>query len=72
MGTHVAYVADNSVMIVDATKGASRRLTPDCDGKTAPRPEACVFSPDGSQIAFVRRLTSTAGCFNQVCVVDVS
>jgi hypothetical protein len=71
-GTHVAYVADNSVMIVDATKGASRRLTPECDGKTAPRPEACVFSPDGSQIAFVRRLTSTPGCFNQVCVVDVS
>jgi Tol biopolymer transport system component len=71
-GTHVAYVADNSVMIVDATTGASRRLTPTCDDETAPRPEACVFSPDGSQIAFVRRLTSAAGCFNQVCVVEVA
>jgi hypothetical protein len=71
-GTHVAYVADNRVMIVDAATGASRPLTQQSDDETAPRPEACVFSPDGSHIAFVRRLTSAAGCFNQVCVVDVA
>jgi hypothetical protein len=70
-GTHLAYVAANRVTIVDAATGASRPLTQQCDDELAPRPEACVFSPDGSQIAFVRRLTSAAGCFNQVCVVDV-
>jgi hypothetical protein len=70
-GTHLAYIADNSVMIVDSSTGKSRRLTPRCEDESAPRPEACVFSPDGSHVAFVRRLASATGRFNQVCVVDV-
>jgi hypothetical protein len=43
--------------------------TPDpiCSG---PRPEACVFSPDGRHIAFCREIASSAGRFNQVCVVE--
>lgn len=70
-GTQIACVADNSVMIVDAATGVSRRLTPSCSDEMAPRAEACVFSPDGSQVAFVRRVTTAGERFNQVCVVDV-
>jgi len=70
-GTHVAYAADNSVMIADAITGQSRRLTPRASDAKAPRPEACVFSPDGRRIAFVRQTPGPAGRFNQVFVVDV-
>jgi hypothetical protein len=73
-GTAIAYVADGSVMVVNAATGESRRLTekPAAD-QQAPRPEACVFSPDGRQIAYVRQVSTTAGpVFNQLFVVDAA
>lgn len=36
---------------------------------TAPRPEACVFSPDGGKIAFLRRKASGGHEANQILVV---
>ena len=56
---------DGSVCVTDVATGATTRLTP----RTAnvPRPEACVFSPDGRRIAFVRRVAGA----NQICVVAV-
>jgi len=68
-GGRIAYVADASVMAVDVDTGASRRLTPSTPGATAPRPEACVFSPDGTHVAFLRTLPTPAGDFNQIFVV---
>ena len=38
-------------------------------GATAPRPEACVFSPDGSRLAYVRPVLRDGTAFNQVFVV---
>jgi hypothetical protein len=70
-GTRVAYVADNSVMIVDVATGKSRRITPRSPDDKAPRPEACVFSPDGGQVAYVRPMAGPAGRFNQIFVADV-
>jgi hypothetical protein len=67
-GSQVAYVADGSVMVVDAESGRSRRLTKRLSADDGPRPEACVFSPEGSQIAFVRQVEGGAGRFNQVFV----
>ncbi len=61
----VAFVMDNSVCVTDVNSGATRRITPRSDD--SPRPEACVFSPDGKHIAFVRRLLDV----NQICIVDV-
>ena len=52
-GQLIAYAADNSIFTVEATTSVSRRLTP--RSSDAPSPLACVFSPDGSQIAFLRR-----------------
>lgn len=61
----VAFVMDNSVCVTDVNSGVTRRITP--RSEDCPRPEACVFSPDGKHIAFVRRLLDV----NQICIVDV-
>lgn len=70
-GRHMAYIADGSVMTVDTVRGVSRRLTPALSDDTAPRPEACVFSPDGKQIAYVRTVPDAHGTghHNQIFVV---
>lgn len=71
-GERMAYIADGSVMAVDAATGASTRLTPALRDDTAPRPEACVFSPDGTQIAYVRTVPDAHGTghHNQIFVVN--
>jgi WD40 repeat protein len=68
-GRRVAFVMDNSVCLTDLLAGETTRITLRCDDATAPRPEACVVSPDGSRIAYVRRLPTGAGFANQICVV---
>jgi hypothetical protein len=67
-GSRVAHLMDNSVCVTDVATGRTTRLTPRSDGAAAPRPEACVFSPDGSRVAYVRRVRSAGGEFNQVFV----
>jgi hypothetical protein len=77
-GRRIAYVADSSVFIVDVSSGASVRLT-DRTIAAPPRPEACVFSPDGRRIAFTRSVAGqrtqlgdpAAKVNNQIFVVDV-
>lgn len=68
-GRWLTHVMDTSVCVTDAQTGQTHRLTPRCDEARAPRPEACVFAPDGRKIAFVRRVTEAAGTFNQIHVV---
>jgi hypothetical protein len=70
-GKHIAHVMDNSVCVTDTATGATTRLTPRSDDATAPRPEACVFSPDGTKIAFVRRVSSPETPANQIFVVNL-
>jgi hypothetical protein len=65
----IAYVADNSIFVTDVATGTSTRLTPRADDRAAPRPEACVFSPDGNHIAFVRPVERNGSVFNQIFVV---
>ena len=69
-GDRLACVIDGSVCLVDARDGEVVRLTPQKD-EPGPRPEACVFSPDGHRVACVRRVGGAAGAFNQVFTVDV-
>ena len=64
-GESIAHVMDGSVCITDARTGRTKRLTEKQFGQS-PRPEACVFSPDGAKIACV----FTIDGFNQVFVVD--
>ena len=68
-GQQLAYVMDNSVFVTDVATGRSRRLTVRRHDQSAPRPEACVFSPDGTMIAYVRPVPRGAESYNQVFVV---
>lgn len=68
-GHHLAHVMDNSVCVTEATTGATLRLTQRFDDLVAPLPEACVFSPDGHQIAYVRRVPEGSGHCNQIFAV---
>jgi hypothetical protein len=62
---------DNSICVTEVASGHTKRLTSRMDDVSAPRPEACVFSPNGKQIAFVRRLPSPRELANQICIIDV-
>jgi Tol biopolymer transport system component len=68
-GRGVALVCDGSVCRVNIDTGQVDRLTP--RSEPGPRPEACVVSPDGRRIAFVRRIPSPIEPANQICVVDL-
>jgi hypothetical protein len=65
-GRFIAYAMDASICLTDTTTGQTRRLTPR-DVEHPARPEACVFSPDGSQIAYVRTIDG----FNQIFVTPL-
>ncbi|HEX2477204.1 MAG TPA: DUF3748 domain-containing protein [Lacipirellulaceae bacterium] len=69
-GRSIAYMADNSVFISDTESGDATRLTGRADDASAPRPEACVFSPDGKRIAYVRPVENNGRTYNQVFVVN--
>jgi hypothetical protein len=66
-GRRIAHVMDNSIFVTNAETGEGTRLTERCGDEAAPRPEACVFAPDGSRVAFVRWI----GGRNQVFVADI-
>ena len=71
-GKRIAHAMDNSVCVTDVASGQTRRITPRSDDASAPKSEACVFSPDDRQIAFMRRLPSPTEPANQICVVSVA
>ncbi len=75
-GTRLAYIADNSLFVVEADTGQSHRLTPRCADADAPLPLACVFSPDGRHIAYLRRVLLSSALFalqhNQVFVCTLA
>jgi hypothetical protein len=56
-GTHLAYVAGGQVHTVNVETKQTRMLTLPTDPPA--RPEACVFSPDGQRIAYVRQSDET-------------
>jgi hypothetical protein len=69
-GKRVAYIADGSVWLTDVESKVSERLTVSVTDESSPRPEACVVSPDGNAIAYVRRVPQGEAMFNQVFVVE--
>lgn len=69
-GRFIAHVMDRSVCVTELASGRTTRLTPEDGGNEAPRPEACVFSPDGRRIAFIRRKSGEGGVANQICVIE--
>ncbi len=76
-GQWITHVMDTSVCVTSTSTGETYRLTPVCPEAVAPRPEACVFSPAGDQIAYVRRVANTdasgkSQAYNQVFILTLS
>jgi hypothetical protein len=67
-GRRIAHVMDGSICATNVDTGATERLRPRTS--ILPRPEACVFSPDGSKVAYCRPVANGDGVFNQVFVCD--
>lgn len=70
-GRFIAHAMDNSVCVTEVATGKTRRLTPRSADASAPKAEACVFSPDGRQIAYLRPVASNGQTFNQVFVATL-
>lgn len=64
-GHSLSFISDNSVMLCDSTTGQLQRLT--TRSAVAPLADAVVFSPNGTQIAFMREI----GGFTQIFTVNV-
>lgn len=69
-GEFVAYVGGARVCRTRVGDGATDVLSEARADAAPPRPEACVFSPDGRRIAYVRRVRSSSGEWNQIFTVD--
>lgn len=69
-GEFVAYVGGARVCRTRIVDGATEVLSDSRPDAGPPRPEACVLSPDGRRIAFVRRVRSAAGEWNQIFTSD--
>jgi hypothetical protein len=70
-GRYIAHALDNSVAVTGVKTGVTTRLTPRSADGIAPRPEACVFSPDGGRIAYVRRIRAAGTDHNQIFVLPL-
>jgi hypothetical protein len=70
-GRHVAHVLDGSIALTHVATGQTQRLTPKTSPDLAPRPEACVVSPDQKQVAYVRRVPEHGKIFNQIFVLPL-
>ncbi len=66
-GRYIAHIMDRSVFVTEVATGRSIRVTRRTAPAISPRPEACVFSPDGRSIAYIRTVEEQ----NQVFVVEV-
>ena len=67
-GRHIAHAMDRSVCVTEVPSGQTICLTDRAEEAFAPRPEACVFSPTGREIAWVRPVVSGRRVFNQIFV----
>jgi hypothetical protein len=69
-GQYIACVIGESVCEVNVTTGAVSALTATDFPMGLLRPEACVYSPDGSRVAYVRSVASDGQEFNQIFVTE--
>ena len=61
-GRWIAFAADGSIFKADATTGKAVRLTKaPADKADAPTPDAVIFSPDGSLIAYNKAVQASDG-----------
>ena len=71
-GRFIAHVADRSVCLSEVATGQTHRLTPRSTPASAPLSLACVFSPDGTWIAYQRLVGSGRATHSQIFLVPVA
>lgn len=71
-GASIACVVGGRVCEIDSESGTTHYLTGVADARGPLRPEACVYSPDGSHIAYLRSVPCERGLCNQIFVVASS
>jgi hypothetical protein len=62
---------DGSVCVTELATGRTERLTEKGSEADAPLPLACVFSPDGGSIAYLRAVGAEPVRFTQIFVVTL-
>jgi len=67
----IAHTLDGSVCVTVVATGRTTWLTAPASEADAPLPQACVFSPDGRSIAYLRNVALGAAVHSQVYIVDV-
>jgi Protein of unknown function (DUF3748) len=73
-GCGIVHILDGSVCRTDVETGTTTRLIPSsATVAMAPRPEACVVSPDGTKAAYVRPVLGADGrVFNQIFICELA
>lgn len=70
-GRWIAYVMDRSVFATELASGRDVRLTPDRGDAEAPLSFACVFSPDGRRVAYLRNVSRAGVTHAQIFTVEL-
>ncbi|MBN1853177.1 MAG: DUF3748 domain-containing protein [Pirellulales bacterium] len=70
-GRWIAHAMDQAVCVTNAREETTLRLVESLDSAHGPRPEACVFSPDGKYIVYVRPVTSHGQTWNQIFLLTL-
>ncbi len=68
-GRVLVHAMDGSVCATDVAAGTTRRLTAAAGGVL---PQACVVSPDGRSVAFMRNVGRDGASFSQIFTVPLS
>lgn len=71
-GRAIAFAADQSIHLADVETGRCQRLTAPSAVPDSPLPFACVFSPDGKSIVYLRPISFRHEAYNQIFICDVS
>ena len=69
-GRWIAHGMAGNICLTEAQTGTTRPVS-QSDAFGEIRKEACVFSPDGSRIAFVRSSESPNESTNQICIIEL-
>jgi hypothetical protein len=69
-GKLIAHTMNRQVCVTQIQSGKTVAITKE-NPKAPLRPEACVISPDGRRVAYVRRVTADDETWNQICMVEI-
>jgi hypothetical protein len=70
-GRFIAHAMDRSVFVTEVATGSSYRLTEPAGSDEGPLPLACVFSPDGRCVAYLRMVAGDGNRHAQIFLAEM-